>query len=121
MSITVSKTFPTEAEAIAWLNGGGTPAATSGKAETGKPETGKPAAKTASKPKISKDDIDTILNKVKDDLGVATAKGIINEIGGVKKMDDIPEAKYAAVLKAAQEKLDEAAEAGDDGEDDGGI
>lgn len=116
MSITVSKTFPTEAEAIAWLNSGGTPAATSSKAETGKP-----AAKTASKPKISKDDIETILNKVKDDLGVATAKGIINEVGGVKKMDDIPEAKYAAVLKAAQEKLDEAGNEGDDGEDDGGI
>lgn len=113
MSITVSKTFPTEAEAIAWLNGGSTPAATSSKAETKTP------AKTAGKPKISKDDIETILNKVKDDLGVATAKGIINEIGGVKKMDDIPEAKYAAVLKAAQEKLDEAGEAGDDGEDDG--
>lgn len=115
MSITVSKTFPTEAEAIAWLNGGATPAATSSKVETKTP------AKTTGKPKISKDDIETILNKVKDDLGVATAKSIINEVGGVKKMDDIPEAKYAAVLKAAQEKLDEAGEAGDDGEDDGGI
>lgn len=118
MTITVSKTFDTEAEAVAWLNGGAPAAGKTDAAD--KSSTKSTSAAKTSKPKVTKDDIETILNKVKDDLGVAAAKGLISEVGGVKKMDDIPEAKYAAVLKAAQEKLDEAGNADDDA-DDGGI
>lgn len=119
MSITVSKTFDTESEAIAWLNGGSAETSTS-TAKTTKAETSKPAAKTASKPKVTQEQMQAALTKVKDTLGVPAAKGIINETGGVKKMDDIPEDKYAAVIKACEEKLTEAeAENGDNGEDDG--
>lgn len=115
MSITVSKTFDTEAEAIAWLNGGNTEApASTTTTKTGKAETTKPAAKTASKPKVTHEQVQAALTKVKDDLGVSVAKGIINETGGVKKMDDIPEDKYAAVIKACEEKLSEAEGDGDD-------
>lgn len=119
MSITVSKTFDTESEAIAWLNGGSAEApATTGKAS--KAETSKPAAKTTSKPKVTQEQMQAALTKVKDDLGVPAAKAIINETGGVKKMDDIPEDKYAAVIKACEEKLAEAAD-GDEDADEGGI
>jgi len=118
MSITVSKTFETESEAIAWLNGGSADTSVS-TGKTGKAETSKPAAKTTSKPKVTQEQVQAALTKVKDTLGVPAAKGIINETGGVKKMDDIPEDKYAAVIKACEEKLTEAEAETENAEDDG--
>jgi len=115
MSITVSKTFSTEAEAIAWLNGG-TAAPATGKADS----EDKPVKTTkTTKPKVSQEDMQAALTKVKENHGVPAAKAVIKEYGGVAKMDDIPESKYEAVFNACQEKLAEAEAAG--GDDDSGI
>lgn len=117
MSITVSKTFSTEAEAIAWLNGGTAAPTTSKTKADGEDKPAKQAK--SSKPKVSQEEMQAALTKVKDGLGVPAAKAIIKEVGGVAKMDDIPEAKYEAVFKACEEKLNE--ETSSEEEDEGGI
>lgn len=118
MTITVSKTFPSQAEAIAWLNGG----TTAGDAPADKPaKPTKPAAaeKPAkpTKPTITQAQMQAALQEVKEKFGVPEAKAIIVEAGGVKKMDEISEDKYETVFKACQAKLEEANE--EAAEDDG--
>lgn len=124
MTITVSKTFASEAEAIDWLNGGtteSTAAETTGKPKaetTGKPKaetTGKPAK--PAKPTITQAQMQAALQEVKEKFGVPEAKAIIVEAGGVKKMDEISEDKYETVFKACQAKLEEENEGA--AEDDG--
>jgi len=119
--IAYTQYFETNAELAAFLAklDGAADGAKTTKAETSKAETTKPAAKAASKPKVTKEQMQAALTEVKDTLGVPDAKALITEVGGVKKMDDIPEDKFEAVLKAAQEKLAEAEAGG--GDDDSGI
>lgn len=123
MSITVSKTFASEAEAISWLNGGNAAPAADKAPAAGKTDKAPAAAKAdkpAAKPKstVTQSQMQAALQEVKEKFGVPEAKAIITEAGGVKKMDDIPEDKYEAVFKAAQAKLEEDTDAGE-GDDDG--
>lgn len=116
MSITVSKTFASEAEAIAWLNGGNAAPAADKAPAAGKTDKAPAAAKPKST--VTQSQMQAALQEVKEKFGVPEAKAIITEAGGVKKMDDIPEDKYEAVFKAAQAKLEEDTDAGE-GDDDG--
>ena len=126
MTITVSKTFASEAEAIAWLNGGTTTpdaaeTTSKAKAETtskAKAETTSKAKAEAKKSSVTQAQMQAALQEVKEKFGVPEAKAIINDAGGVKKMDEIAEDKYEAVFKACQDKLNEEA---DEGSDDDGI
>lgn len=123
MTITVSKTFPSEAEAIAWLNGG-TAAADAPADKPAKAAAADKPAKAAAekpakpaKPTITQAQMQAALQEVKEKFGVPEAKAIIVEAGGVKKMDEISEDKYETVFKACQAKLEEENEeaADDDG------
>lgn len=67
--------------------------------------------------KITRDDVTTIMNKVKEDLGTPVAKAIIAKLG-VERMADIDDEDLAEAYKLAKAKLDKA-EA--DGADDGDI
>lgn len=115
MTITVSKTFASEAEAIAWLNGG-TAAADAPADKPAKAAAADKPAKPA-KPTITQAQMQAALQEVKEKHGVPEAKAIIVEAGGVKKMDEISEDKYETVFKACQAKLEEENEevAEDDG------
>ena len=123
MTITVSKTFASEAEAIAWLNGGTSadaPAEKPAKAAAAeKPAKAAAAEKPAkpTKPTITQAQMQAALQEVKEKFGVPEAKAIIVEAGGVKKMDEISEDKYETVFKACQAKLEEENE--EAAEDDG--
>ena len=126
MTITVSKTFASEAEAIAWLNSGTTTSdaaetTSKAKAETtskAKAETTSKAKAETKKPSVTQAQMQAALQEVKEKFGVPEAKAIINDAGGVKKMDEIAEDKYEAVFKACQDKLNEET---DEGSDDDGI
>lgn len=56
----------------------------------------------ASKSKVSKSDVVEGLRKVRADVDKDEAVRIINEIGGVAKMAQIPEDKYEAVFAACE-------------------
>lgn len=121
--IAFTKYFANEAELTAFLAKiDGTPS--SAKTTKVADET---TGKTADKPKttkpkgITQEQMETALNSVLEAFDVPTARGIIAEFGGVKKKDDIPEAKYKAVYDACQEKLAEAEAGGEGDGEDGGI
>lgn len=67
--------------------------------------------------KVTRDMVNAILNKVKEDLGAPVAKGIIAKLG-VEKMAEIEDEDLDAAYKAAKAKLDKAAADGA-GDDDG--
>ena len=121
--IAYTRYFDSNADLIAFLGqiGEGAPGTTEKPAKTAAEKPAKAAAekpaKTA-KPSVTQAQMQAALQEVKEKFGVPEAKAIINEAGGVKKMDEIAEDKYEAVFKACQEKLNEEA---DEGSDDDGI
>jgi len=117
MTITITKTFATEAEAAAWLSGSSSaPAAAADKPATkpaaaaDKPAT-KPAA-AAKKPanEHTREEMVAALQALRDAKGKDVAKGVIAE-AGVSRMDEIPDDKIDSVYAAAKA----AAGAEDDG------
>lgn len=84
---------------------------------------GKVAAETkkADEPKVTQEQVNAALIKIKDSFGMPEAKTVIKEFGLVDKMADIKPAQFKAVLEGAIAKFDEltaAAEGGDDKGDD---
>lgn len=114
MTITVTKTFATEAEAAAWLSGS-TAAAPAPTPTTEKAAPApKPAAKAAPKKGASehtREEMVAALTELKEATGKDVAKGVISEHGGVEKMGDIPDDKIDAVYAAAKAAMED----GDDG------
>lgn len=60
------------------------------------------------------EEMQSALTEVKEKFGASEAKAIIESVGKVKKMADIPEGKVDAVFKAAKERLEAADETGGD-------
>lgn len=103
---------------------GGSASKTTAEATTGEAATQtKTRTKAAPKeeaPKVTQEQMQAALIKIKDAFGMEHAKVVIKEAGGVEKMGDIKPSKYAEVLDAAVKKFDELSGAGDDeGGDDG--
>lgn len=71
----------------------------------------------AGKPKHTKQEMVALLSELSDKKSKTVAKEIINEVGGVDKMKDIPADKYDAVVEAAEAALNDNGEE-DQGEDD---
>ena len=116
MTITVTKTFATEAEAAAWLSGTSAAAAPAPAAEKAAAPAPKPAAKAAAPKKPanehSKEEMVAALTELKDTKGKDAAKAVIKDVGGVDKMADIPDEKIDAVYSAAKAAMEDG---GDDG------
>ena len=72
--------------------------------------------KKSDEPKITQDQVNAALVKIKDDFGMDEAKKIISEVGKVSKMGEIKPAQYQAVFDAAVARH---AELSGGGEDDG--
>lgn len=66
-----------------------------------------PTKETKKKPTKSYDEMSAALLALKEAHGGPEAKAIISDVGGVEKMADIPEDKFDAVFKAAEERLAE--------------
>lgn len=84
-------------------------------------EGGKKAGKGASKteePKVTQEQVNAALIKIKDDFGMEHAKTVIKEYGKCDKMAEIKPAQYQAVYDAAVAKHAELS-GGAGGEDDG--
>ncbi|EGT0658677.1 hypothetical protein JAG27_002432 [Proteus mirabilis] len=78
----------------------------------------KQSDKATDKPKYTKSDITEALRKVRADIDKDEAVRIINEVGGVEKMGQIPEDKYEAVFQACEASLNgESDDASDDDDD----
>lgn len=75
--------------------------------------------KKADEPKITQEQVNGALIKIKDDFGMEHAKAIIKEVGKADKMNDIKPAQYQAVYDAAVAKHAELSAGGEE-EDDGG-
>jgi hypothetical protein len=103
-----------EANTAALLKAGGGSAAatttTTGSADAGK---GKGKGKTADAPKITRDQVNGALVKLKDKFGMDEAKAIIKAQGKVEKMGEIKDAQFQAVYEAAVARYEEL-ETGDD-------
>ena len=89
--------------------------ATAGKTTAAAPAATKPAAaaKTVKEPAKpasvnTREAMQALLKKVKEEKSADDAKGIIKEVGGVEKMADIPEDKIDAVFDAATAALEDA-------------
>lgn len=92
-------------------------------AETKTTTKGKAGADTkkVDEPKVTQEQVNAALIKIKDSFGMPEAKTVIKEFGLVDKMADIKPAQFKAVLEGAIAKFDEltaAAEGGDDKGDD---
>lgn len=77
--------------------------------------------KKTDEPKVTQEQVNAALIKIKDAFGMPEAKTVIKEFGLVDKMADIKPAQFKAVLEGAIAKFDEltaAAEGGDDKGDD---
>lgn len=77
--------------------------------------------KKTDEPKVTQEQVNAALIKIKDSFGMPEAKTVIKEFGLVDKMADIKPAQFKAVLEGAIAKFDEltaAAEGGDDKGDD---
>ena len=118
MSITITKTFATEAEALTWLAG-----------QSGSPETAAPApapavkkpaapapAPAVKKPAApapapaserSREDMVAALQELRTAKGKEVAKGVIEQHGGCDKMADIADDKIDAVYDAAKAAMSE--------------
>lgn len=109
----------TEALLGAAKTANGTAGQTGDKSET---KTTATRTKTEKKdePKITQDQVNAALIKIKDEFGFDEAKLIIKEVGKVEKMGEIKAAQYQAVFDAAVAKYDElkAGANGDAGNDD---
>lgn len=93
-----------EANTAALKAAGGTTAAT-------KPAAAAKTVKEPAKPACvnTREAMQALLKKVKEEKSADDAKGIIKEVGGVEKMADIPEDKIDAVFDAATAALEEEA------------
>lgn len=110
-----------EANTAAILGKGGSTAKTesTGKAEKGETATSKTTGKTTTKKKASehtREDMQALLTELKEKKDTAAARTIINDVAGVKKMDEIPDDKIDAVVAAAKEALAEEDDSDDDGD-----
>jgi len=93
-------------------------AAVSDKTET-KTGKGKTTEKTKDEaPKVTQEQVNAALIKIKDDFGMDEAKKVIKEFGKVDKMAEIKPAQYQAVLDAAVAKHAELSEVGSGGSGD---
>lgn len=72
-------------------------------AKADKPAKGKTEKKEEG-PKITQEQMNAALIKIKDHFGMEHAKGIITEVGKAAKMADIKPAQYQAVYDAAVAK-----------------
>jgi len=89
-----------------------------GAAETKTTTKGKATAETkkADEPKVTQEQVNAALIKIKDAFGMPEAKTVIKEFGLVDKMADIKPAQFKAVLEGAIAKFDELTAAADGGE-----
>lgn len=102
------------------LTAAGTGAAVPAAAD--KPKADKPKAEKKDEPKITQDQVNAALIKLKDDFGMEHAKEIIKSAGKAEKMAEIKPAQYQAVHDAAVAKHAELTSgAGGSNDDDGGI
>jgi hypothetical protein len=83
---------------------GGKPAAAAAETKAEKPAD-KPKTETTEAKGPSRAEVNALLGKVKDKFDMAAAKTIIKDVGGVDKMADIPEGKFAAIVTACNGKL----------------
>lgn len=98
-----ANTAAVEALTAALKAGGGTAGAAAGKTTTTKTKT-----ETKVTPKNSREEMQALLKKVKEEKSADDAKAIIKDVGGVEKMADIPEDKIDAVFDAATTALEDA-------------
>lgn len=70
------------------------------------------ADKKEEAPKITQEQVNAALIKIKDDFGMEHAKAVIKEFGKVDKMAEIKPAQFQAVFDAAVAKHAELTEAG---------
>lgn len=103
----------------ALLKSGGTSAAATDKADTKPAGKGK-AEKKEEAPKITQEQVNAALIKIKEDFGMDKAKEVIKEFGKVDKMAEIKPAQFQAVFDAAVAKHAELTEAGS-GDGDGDM
>lgn len=88
----------TESKATGTRGGKGKGAATSAPAKT---------APTAEETNAALTELRTYIDEAEGDKkGLAAAREVMDEIAGVSKMAEIPEDKRAAIIKAANEKLE---------------
>ncbi len=80
--------------------GGATPAAAA-PARASKKDSPAPAAAAAAEPKVTQDQVNAALIKIKDDFGMDEAKAIISAHGKCSKMSEIKPAVFQAVFDAA--------------------
>lgn len=99
------------------LTAAGTGAAVPAAAD--KPKADKPKAEKKDEPKITQDQVNAALIKIKDSFGMEHAKAIIKEVGKAEKMAEIKPAQYQAVHDAAVAKHAELSAGG--GSNDDGI
>ena len=98
--------------------GTGTAATASAEKSETKPKGKGAAATKEDAPKITQDQVNAALIKIKDDFGMDEAKKVIKEFGKVDKMAEIKPAQYQAVYDAAVAKHAELSEGGAGGSDD---
>lgn len=79
---------------------------------TGKGRTA--AEKKADEPKITQEQVNAALIKIKDDFGMPAAKEVIKEFGKVEKMSEIKPAQFQAVFDAAVAKHAELSAGGEE-------
>lgn len=70
-------------------------------------------------PKITQEQVNAALIKIKDEFGMPEAKAIIKDIGKVEKMGEIKPATYQAVYDAAVARYEELANGSGGGSEDG--
>lgn len=103
MSITVSKTFDTEAAAAAWLTGKPAGAASTGTAST---STTKDKPADVKKPKNTREAMVAVMNKLKSDVSSDACRAIIEKASGKQqKMADLPDEFIDTVFDAATKAL----------------
>lgn len=105
MTITVSKTFDNEAAAAAWLSGKPASGGSTGSASSGK-AADKPAA-----PKHSREEMQAIMNKLKEATDADTCRAVMADAcGAPTKMSEAKEDKFDAIYALAEKKLAEKAD-----------
>jgi len=72
------------------------------------------AEKKVDEPKITQEQVNAALIKIKDDFGMPAAKEVIKDFGKVDKMSEIKPAQFQAVFDAAVAKHAELSAAGEE-------
>ena len=80
-------------------------------------KTTKGAGKAPAAEKITQEQVNAALIKIKDDFGMEEAKGVIKSHGKVEKMSEIKPAQYQAVFDAAIARHAELTEGGGAGDE----